>query len=340
MERIEESHLENDAKFIRQMFLLRWRFMMKRRLSVYVVLSMQLMLVACSSPVEEQLSEDPADLEPTATTPPAIQPTRTPTEEVNAPTRLATPTRLVTATLTKTATGTPTETPTPTTEPTSESTSTPVNVGSIYEDVALAFSMQLPDDWTGTHANGTTTVLNAEGVPQLRVRSYLTRSGFYSANTIAEKAAPPLERDVLTLTNMTIGNYPATVSNTAVTFIDVGGRYLAFEALSENPVIPMLLETVDGERTDFNDNYTLMSSENWLAEVSGGANITETFTVQRRDGEAGYTLFTELPAEGLGYDLVEPLFFTPDEQYLYFHHRTIADGCGLYFGGAIWCKLT
>ncbi len=68
---------------------------MKRRLSVYVVLSMLLLLVACSSPVEEQLSEDPADLEPTATTPPAIQPTRTPTEEVNAPTRLATPTWLV-----------------------------------------------------------------------------------------------------------------------------------------------------------------------------------------------------------------------------------------------------
>lgn len=193
--------------------------------------------------------------------------------------------------------------------------------------------MQLPDDWTGTNANGTTTVLNAAGVPQLRVRSYLTRSGFYSAETIAEKAAPPSERDALTLTYMTIGKYPATVSSTAVTFIDVGGRYLAFEALSENPIIPTVLETVDGERTDFNDNYILMSSENWLAEVSGGANITETFTVQRRDGEAGYTLFTEDPAQALGYDLAQPLFFTPDEQYLYFHHRGVADGCGLYFGG-------
>ncbi|HSG18614.1 MAG TPA: hypothetical protein VLE70_20130 [Anaerolineae bacterium] len=237
------------------------------------------------------------------------------------------------ATLTKTATETPTKTPTPTTEPTSESISTPVNVGSIYEDVALAFSMQLPEDWTGSHAHGTTTVLNAEGVPQMRVRSYLTRGGLYSAKTIAEKAAPPSERDVLTLTDTTIGSYPAKVSNTAVAFINVGGRYLAFEALSDNPIIPTLLETLNGDKTDLNDNYILMSSENWLAEVSGGANIAEAFTVQRRDGKAGYTLFTEPPTQGLGYDLAQPLFFTPDEQYLYFHHRGVADGCGLYFGG-------
>lgn len=288
---------------------------MKRRFSVYVFLAVLLLLVACGSPAVEQQSEYPVELESAAATEAAVT--------LESPTRLppSTPTSI------------PSPTPAPTAELAPESTSTPVNVGSIYEDVALAFSMQLPDDWTGTHANGTTTVLNAEGVPQLRVRSYLTRSGLYSANTIAEKAAPPSERDVLTLTDTTIGNYPAKVSNTAVTFIDVGGRYLAFETLSNNPIIPTLLETLNGEKTDFNDNYILMSSENWLAEVSGGANITETFTVQRRDGEAGYTLFTELPAEGLGYDLVEPLFFTPDEQYLYFHHRGVADGCGLYFGG-------
>jgi Tol biopolymer transport system component len=31
--------------------------------------------------------------------------------------------------------------------------------------------------------------------------------------------------------------------------------------------------------------------------------------------------------------MAEPLFFTPDEQYLYFYHRGVPDGCGIYFGG-------
>jgi len=81
---------------------------MKRRLSVYLFLSVLLLLAACSSPVEEQLSEDPAEIEPTASASPAIQPTWTPTEEVAAPTRLAT------ATPTEMATGEPSQTPTAT----------------------------------------------------------------------------------------------------------------------------------------------------------------------------------------------------------------------------------
>ena len=81
---------------------------MKRRSSVSLILFVLLLLVACSSTVEEQQSEDQAELEPAATTPPAIQPTRTPTEEVAAPTRLAT------ATPTEMATAEPSQTPTAT----------------------------------------------------------------------------------------------------------------------------------------------------------------------------------------------------------------------------------
>ncbi len=91
---------------------------MKRRLSVHVLLLLLILLPACSSPTEEQVAEDPADREPAATTTAAIQPTSTPTEEVAAPTALATPTRLATATPTETptemATATPTESPTAT----------------------------------------------------------------------------------------------------------------------------------------------------------------------------------------------------------------------------------
>ena len=89
---------------------------MKRRLFVYLFLSLLLLLAACSSPVEEQLSEDPVELEPAATTPPAIQPTWTPTEEVATPTRpaTATPTETPTETPTKMATAEPTQAPTAT----------------------------------------------------------------------------------------------------------------------------------------------------------------------------------------------------------------------------------
>jgi hypothetical protein len=77
-------------------------FMMKRRLSVYMFLSVLLLLAACSSPVVEQQSEDPVELEPAATASRAIQPTWPPTEEVTTPTRLATadPTQTPTATAT------------------------------------------------------------------------------------------------------------------------------------------------------------------------------------------------------------------------------------------------
>jgi hypothetical protein len=92
--------------------------MMRIQLPVYLFLSVVLLLAACGPQVEEQLSEDPAELEPAATSTPVIQPTWTPTEEVTAPTRLATITRLATATPTETptkmATAEPTKTPTAT----------------------------------------------------------------------------------------------------------------------------------------------------------------------------------------------------------------------------------
>ena len=205
-------------------------------------------------------------------------------------------------------------------------------IGPLYTDEALNFSVELPASWTAVHANGATTIRNQGGEPQLRVRSYFSRSGFIPARRIAENSAPPATRDSLTLTETTIANYPAVKTNTAVTYINVGGRHLAFETLGDDPVIPILLETLQAERTDFEDNYILLSSENWIAELSGGANVTETLTVQRRNGEAGYMLFTEPATQGLGYTLAEPLFFSHDEQFLYYNHRGIADGCGIYFG--------
>jgi Tol biopolymer transport system component len=79
--------------------------MMRRRLPVYLFLSMLLMLVACGSPVEEQEPEDLVELDIAATASPTIQPTLPPTEEAAAPTRLAT------ATPTEMATGKPRQTP-------------------------------------------------------------------------------------------------------------------------------------------------------------------------------------------------------------------------------------
>ncbi|VAW33402.1 hypothetical protein MNBD_CHLOROFLEXI01-591 [hydrothermal vent metagenome] len=207
------------------------------------------------------------------------------------------------------------------------------DIGSLYGDEALKFSLELPESWTAVHSDGTTTITNRDGEAKLRVRSYPSRQGFLSIERIAENNTPPADRGNLTFTEATVANYRALKTNTAVTYISVGGRYLAFEALADDLIIPLLLETLKAERSDFDGNYILLSSEHWLAELKGGANVTETLTVQRRDGAAGYTLFTEPPAQGLGYDLAEPLFFTPDEQYLYFHHRGVADGCGIYFGG-------
>lgn len=206
-------------------------------------------------------------------------------------------------------------------------------IGPQYTDEALHFSMELPASWTAVHTNGTTTIRNKDGEPQLRIRSYFNRAGFLSAKTIAENSAPPGARSSLILTEATIASYPAVQTNTAVTYINVGGRYLAFETLAYDPIIPLLLETLQAEHTNFDDNYILLSSENWIAELSGGVTVTETLTVQRRDGEAGYTPFTEPPTQGLGYTLAEPLFFSPDEQFLYFYHRGVPDGCGIYFGG-------
>jgi hypothetical protein len=83
--------------------------MMQRWFSIYVFLSLLLLLAACSSPDVEQLSEDQAEFEPAATTPPTIQPTLPPTEEVTTPTRPATATP--TETPTQIATADPTQTP-------------------------------------------------------------------------------------------------------------------------------------------------------------------------------------------------------------------------------------
>jgi hypothetical protein len=93
---------------------------MKARFYIYVFLSVLLLLAACRSPVEEQLSEDPADHELTATTPAATQPSSTPADEVAAPTETPTETATLTATArpteapTQTATAEPTQTPTAT----------------------------------------------------------------------------------------------------------------------------------------------------------------------------------------------------------------------------------
>jgi len=89
---------------------------MRRRFSVYVFLSVLLLLAACSSPAVDQQSDDPVELEPAATTSPTIQPTSPPTEEVATPTRLATatPTETPTETPTQRATADPTQTATAT----------------------------------------------------------------------------------------------------------------------------------------------------------------------------------------------------------------------------------
>lgn len=207
------------------------------------------------------------------------------------------------------------------------------SIGPRYTDELLNFSIDLPASWTAVHVNGTTTIRNKDGDPQLRVRAYLSRAGILSAETIAKHSALPAARDSLTFMETTIASYQGMKTNTAVTYINVGGRYLAFEMLGDDPIIPLLLETLQAEPTDFEDNYILLSSQNWLAELSGGANVTETLTVQRRDGAAGYMLFTEPPTPGLGYTIAEPLFFTPDERFLFFHHRGVPDGCGIYSGG-------
>lgn len=207
------------------------------------------------------------------------------------------------------------------------------DIGSRYHDEALKFSLELPEGWTAVHSNGTTTIANQNGEAKLRVRSYPSRQEFLSIEGVAENNTPPADRGNLTFAEVTIATYHALKTNTAVTYISVGGRYLAFEALADDPIILILLETLKAEPSDFDGNYNLLSSTNWLAELKGGANITQTLTIQRRDGTAGYTLFNAPPTQGLSYELAEPLFFTLDEQYLYYQHVGIADGCGLYLGG-------
>jgi len=63
---------------------------MKRRYSVCASLVMLLLLAACTSPVEEQVREDPAEPEQTVTSTPALLPTWMPTEELVSPTEMAT----------------------------------------------------------------------------------------------------------------------------------------------------------------------------------------------------------------------------------------------------------
>lgn len=206
-------------------------------------------------------------------------------------------------------------------------------VGPLYIDEALDFSIELPASWAAAHANGTTTISNSDGTPQLRVRSYLNRGGYLSVKSIAESSSPPAVRDSVILAEAVIAGYPAVKTNLDITYIDVGGRYLAIEALSDDPIIPILLETLEAEPTDFSGNYIVISSENWIAELTGGGNVAESLTVHRRDGRAGYTLFSEEADDGLHYDLADPLFFSIDETYFYFHQRTVADGCSILFGG-------
>jgi hypothetical protein len=96
--------------------------MMKRRLSVYVFISLLLLSTACSSPDVEQESEDPVELERVTTTSVAFQPTLPPTEETTTPTGLAmeppteTPTQIATAEPTQTPTATATVVPDPPTQ--------------------------------------------------------------------------------------------------------------------------------------------------------------------------------------------------------------------------------
>jgi len=90
--------------------------LIERQLSGYVTLFVLSLMVACTSPAMEQQTDDVVELEPTATTSPAVQPTRSPTEEATTPTRplTATPTETPTQTATQTATAEPSSTPTAT----------------------------------------------------------------------------------------------------------------------------------------------------------------------------------------------------------------------------------
>lgn len=205
-----------------------------------------------------------------------------------------------------------------------------------YSDSVLNFSSHHPVTWSASHQHGATIFRDEMDQPALIVRDYLTRGGVLSAEMLINRILPPNERVDLVLTPTEFNSF--TRYNTAsTTFIAIEGRLLSFVATEGNEAaLEKLLQTLSAKVTKFNGNYTILSSENWIAKVlRGGANPVETFTVQQRDGSDGYLVFTEPAVEGLGYDLIVPHFFTSDERYLYYQNRGVSDGCGLFLGAQL-----
>lgn len=196
-----------------------------------------------------------------------------------------------------------------------------------YEDDTLNFSLLHVSTLTVEHENGTTRIINGDREMVIGVRDYMDLNGRYSAEHLAKQIVPPPLQNTLTLTETTIGENIVYQTNADLWLVKAEGRYLGIESEDE-ALVEMLLEGFSADATDFQDNYNVISSEIWIAELRGGANISGTFTVQRRDGTAGYTIRDIPHVDGLGYTTYEPLFFQDDALYYISYEVGDGGGCG------------
>lgn len=194
-----------------------------------------------------------------------------------------------------------------------------------HEDATLNLSMLHPPTWTVNHENGTTRFVAANGEMVVGVREYPDRNGIYTVHEIAQRIAPPAIQHTLTLTETTIGANIVYQTNANLWLVKVAGRYLGVES-DDAEMIETFLRGFSAEPLDFQDNYRVISNAEWIAELRGGANVTGTFTVQRRDGTDGFTILDIPQTQGLGYITYEPLLFVNDA--LYYVSYNVADGCG------------
>ncbi len=194
-----------------------------------------------------------------------------------------------------------------------------------YEDDALNLSVLHASIWTVAHENGTTRFVDADGKVVVGVRDYPDRNGIYSVHELAQRIVPPTFKNTLALTETTIGVNTVYQTNTNLWLVKVEGRYLGVE-FDDAEMMETFLRGFSAESLDFQDNYRIVSNDDWIAELRGGVNVTGTFTVQRRDGTDGYTILDIPQTQGLGYTTYEPLLF--HNNALYYLSYNVADGCG------------
>lgn len=226
--------------------------------------------------------------------------------------------------------------------PTPVSTLAPTPTASVAEavvwkfeqDIVLNVVMGMPDQWSLQHRYGTTILSDGSDEERLYLREYDMRDGAYSAESLISRIRLPANHNRPFPTSVKMG--ASTVYDDAnLLFIEQNGRLFSLQHATQSASTSPsrmygVARTLQAPRASRTDNYQVISSANWIAELRGGGTITQTLTLERRDGAYGYLIYEGPPADGLGYALERPLFFSNDERFLYFNRQSVADGCGLF----------